>query len=145
MNRLLRAAIPTLAAASMAVGCAEQAPEITGINEVTTCTNWGSFAVGNMLTYDIVMEHDVDMGIQNSNYKGFYAKVINKATPALQDGMMSLPIGCTVETQQTDADIIDARNKAEADGMFYALDTVQPSGANVILIAPFLDNGKVEI
>jgi hypothetical protein len=144
MNRLIRAAIPTLAAASIAVGCAEQAPEVTGINEVTTCTSWGSFAVGNMLTYDIVMQHDQDMGVQNSSYKGFYAQVINKATPAEQDGMISLPIGCTVETQQTDADIIDARNKAEADGMFYAFDTIQPSGANVILIAPFLDNGKVE-
>ena len=144
MNKLIRAAIPTLAAATVAVGCGEQAPEISGINEVTTCTSWGTFAVGNVLTYDAVMSLDGQMGVENSAYKGFYATAVNRTTAGVQDGVIELPVGCTVETGQTDADVLDARNGADADGMYYIQDTVQPSGANVILVVPFLDNGKVE-
>ena len=144
MNKLIRAAIPALTVATVAAGCGEQAPEISGINEVTTCTSWGTFAVGNTLTYDAVMEHDEEIGIGNSSYKGFFAVAINKATQGVQNGKLTLPVDCTVETGKTDADILDARNQAEADGMYYIQDTVQPSGANVILIMPYLDNGKVE-
>lgn len=144
MNKFIRSTLLTGTALSMAAGCSVPQPESNHSGEIITCEGpWNTIKLdGNTLVYDLVVGKNGiadEMGIRRSDNLGFVAMALHKANPNAD--ILSYPLGCEVQTGQSDAAINDAVENNAA--LWYAQGESQ-TGAQLIITAPtFNPDGKV--